>query len=318
MMPPHVEVSLVIPVRDEADSVVPLFEELVSAMTPLGLRWEVVFVDDGSTDDTFARLEELHRDSQARDRRVRVIQFRRNFGKSAALAAGFRAAGGRIVITMDGDLQDDPAEIPRLLTRLEEGYDLVSGWKKTRHDPLSKTLPSRLFNRVLAWIAGVPLHDFNCGFKAYRQEVVREIPLHGELHRFIPALAHAKGFRVTELVVNHRPRQHGRSKYGWGRLLQGFLDLHTVVLLTRYATKPLHLFGGTGIACFLAGLAANLYLTTLWVLGQRPIGNRPLLLLGVLLMILGIQLLSLGLIGEMLISRDADSPRDYSIRRRLE
>ncbi|NCO38543.1 MAG: glycosyltransferase [Armatimonadetes bacterium CG_4_10_14_3_um_filter_66_18] len=314
----HPLVSLVIPVRNEAGNVAVLLGEIAEAMGPLDVPWEVVFVDDGSTDDTFAELRSLHDSHTGDGLAVRVVRFRRNFGKSAALAAGFEAARGAVVITMDGDLQDDPAELPRLLAQLDQGYDLVSGWKKVRRDPLSKTLPSRLFNRILAWVSGLPLHDFNCGLKAYRREVVQEIRLHGELHRFVPILAHAKGFRVGELVVNHRPRAHGRSKYGWGRLVQGFLDLHTVLLLTRYASKPLHLFGGTGLCCLLMGLAANAYLATLWFLGIRPIGNRPLLLLGVLLMILGVQLVSLGLVGEMLISQQPDEQKSYSVAERLE
>ncbi|HEV8686790.1 MAG TPA: glycosyltransferase family 2 protein, partial [Gaiellaceae bacterium] len=230
---------------------------------------------------------------------VRVVRLRRNFGKAAALDAGFRNATGDIVVTMDGDLQDDPAEIPRLLAKLDEGFDLVSGWKARRRDPLSRRVLSRVFNWVTGRVSGVRLHDMNCGLKAYRAEVVRGLSIYGELHRFIPVLAHYRGFRVGELSVNHRPRREGRSRYGMERYLRGFLDLLTVTFMGRYRHRPLHLFGGLGLALGFAGFLICLYLTALWFAGHA-IGHRPLLTLGVLLVVVGMQFLSLGLIGEMI------------------
>jgi len=314
------DLSIVIPLHNEAENVEPLYGELVAALAGVGRPAELVFVDDGSTDGTFERLRVLHERSAAEPSgpRVRVVRLRRRFGKSAALAAAFEEARGNIVFTMDGDLQDDPKEIPRFLEKLAEGYDLVSGWKRQRHDPWHKVLPSRLFNRVVSAVSGVRMHDFNCGFKAYRAELVRELTLYGDLHRFVPVLAHAKGFRVAEIVVQHRPRTHGRSKYGVKRLFTGFLDLLTVLLLTSYASRPLHLFGGLGLLGFGAGAAINAYLAVLWLAGQRPIGQRPLLTAGVLLMILGIQLISLGLIGEMIVSRQEGRRRTYSVAERLD
>ncbi|HIE53395.1 MAG TPA: glycosyltransferase [Armatimonadetes bacterium] len=316
------QLSVVIPVYNEADNVGKLYAQLRSVLNSLGRSWEVIFVDDGSTDGTFAQLKALYqRQSPAAEGgRLRVLRFRRNFGKAAALAAGFEAAQGEVVLTMDGDLQDDPQEIPKFLRQLEEGFDLVSGWKKQRRDPFSKRWPSRVFNWAVSLLTGLSLHDLNCGFKAYRREVIQRLQarLYGELHRYIPVLAHAQGYRVGEIVVAHRPRQRGRSKYGWERFLRGFLDLLTVILLTRYATRPLHFFGGTGLLVFLAGLGINLYLTVLWFLHYRPIGTRPLLMLGVLLMILGVQLISIGLIGEMIVSRDEPRRKIYVIEKRLE
>jgi glycosyltransferase involved in cell wall biosynthesis len=247
------------------------------------------------------------------DPRVKGIRFRRNFGKSSALSAGFKKAVGDIVITMDADLQDDPTEIPRFIEMINKGYDVISGWKKVRYDPLSKTLPSRFFNRITAWATGVDIHDFNCGFKAYRKEVVKSIEIYGELHRYIPALAYGKGFTVGEIVVTHHPRKYGRSKYGWERLFKGLLDLFTVVFLTRFFKRPMHIFGGTGAVMFVLGFIINLYLVIHKFLTDTPIGNRPLLTLGVLCMILGIQSLSLGLLGEMINNISSDRKEEYFI-----
>ena len=310
----QVHLSVVIPVLDEAESLPGLVAEIREAVAPLHLRWELILVDDGSRDDSFAVMRKLHAESPGQ---VRVIRFRRNFGKSAALQAGFAAARGQAVITLDGDGQDDPHEIPRLLAALGEGYDLVSGWKQQRRDPLAKVLASRLFNRVVAALTGIRLHDFNCGFKAYRADLTRELRLYGELHRYIPVLAHALGYRVTEIPVAHRPRTHGRSKYGLERMPRGYLDLHTVLLTTRYGSRPLHFFGSCGLVLLGLGLVINLYLSALWLLHYRPIGDRPLLLLGVLLLIAGIQLISLGLVGEMIVSRD-EGRITYSIAERLD
>ncbi len=289
--------SVVVPVHDEERSVALLYDELLSALEPLGIEWEAVFVDDGSTDGTFAALTRLH--SAAAN--VRVVRLRRNFGKAAALGAGFDQARGDTVVTIDGDLQDDPAEIPRLLAKLDEGFDLVSGWKTRRRDPLSRRLLSRIFNWATSRLSGVRLHDMNCGLKAYRAEVVHGVRLYGELHRFIPVLAHYRGFRIAELPVNHRPREHGRSRYGIERYLRGFLDLLTVSFIGRYRHRPLHLFGGLGLVLGLLGAAILVYLTIVKALGHA-IGGRPLLLLGVLLVVVGLQFFSLGLISEMITS----------------
>ena len=290
-------ISVVVPVHNEERSVALLYDELRSALEPLDTPWETIFVDDGSTDGTFAALTRLHSSAD----NVRVVRLRRNFGKAAALRAGFDQASGETVVTIDGDLQDDPAEIPRLLAKLDEGFDLVSGWKTRRRDPLSRRILSRIFNRVTGAFSGVHLHDMNCGLKAYRAEVVHGLRLYGELHRFIPVLAHYRGFRIAELPVNHRPREHGRSRYGVERYLRGFLDLLTVSFIGRYRHRPLHLFGGLGLILGAFGTAILVYLTVLKALGNA-IGHRPLLLLGVLLVVIGMQFFSLGLISEMITS----------------
>jgi glycosyltransferase involved in cell wall biosynthesis len=309
-----VEVTVVLPVLNETESLPPLYRELTDTLEALGRSYELIFVDDGSTDGSFATLEKLHR----QDDRVRVIRLRRNFGKAAALGAGFAEARGEAVVTLDADLQDDPAELPRLLARLEDGCDLVSGWKQDRRDPRSKTWPSRVFNRVTGALTGLPLHDFNSGFKVYRREVVQELPLYGELHRFIPALAAWRGFQVAEVPVRHRPRRFGRSKYGSARLWRGFLDLMTILFLTRYTRRPLHLFGGLGLVTSAAGLGVNVYLTALWLGGARPIGGRPLLAFGVLCVLVGIQFFSVGLLSELVLSYQTKrTDSDVSIRCRL-
>jgi glycosyltransferase involved in cell wall biosynthesis len=290
-------ISVIVPVHDEERSVALLHDELTSALAQLDAPWEAVFVDDGSTDGTFAALTRLH----AAHENVRVVRLRRNFGKAAALQAGFAAAQGDVVVTIDGDLQDDPAEIPRLLAKLEEGFDLVSGWKTKRRDPLTRRIPSRIFNAVTGRLSGLRLHDLNCGLKAYRADVVKGMPIYGELHRFIPVLAHYRGFRVAELPVNHRPREHGRSRYGMERYVRGFLDLLTVTFMGRYRHRPLHLFGGLGLLLGLVGAIVLVYLTVLKLTGEA-IGHRPLLTLGVLLVVVGVQLLSLGLVSELIAS----------------
>jgi glycosyltransferase involved in cell wall biosynthesis len=290
-------ISVVVPVHDEERSVQPLYEELRAALEPLGRRWEAVFVDDGSTDGSFAALTGLNADSE----NVKVVRLRRNFGKAAALAAGFRHAAGDVVVTIDADLQDDPAEIPRLLAKLDEGFDLVSGWKTQRRDPLSRRIPSRIFNGVVGRVSGLRLHDLNCGLKAYRADVVRNLRIYGELHRFLPVLAHDRGYRVAELPVNHRPREHGRSRYGVERYLRGFLDFLTVWFMGRYRHRPLHLFGGLGLLLGTLGTFLLVYLTVLKLSGEA-IGHRPLLTLGVLLMVVGLQFFSLGLLSELITS----------------
>ena len=290
-------ISVVVPVHNEERSIGLLHEELQAALDPLGEEWEAVYVDDGSTDESFSALTRLH----AREDNVRVVRLRRNFGKAAALAAGFAQAAGERVVTIDGDLQDDPSEIPQLLAKLEEGFDVVSGWKTRRRDPLSRRLPSKLFNWVAGWMSGLRLHDMNCGLKAYRAEVVHSLVLYGELHRFIPVLAHEQGYRVAELPVNHRPREHGRSRYGMERYLRGFLDLLTVSFMGRYRHRPLHLFGGLGLLLGGSGVVLLVYLTIVKLMGHA-IGQRPLLTLGVLLVVVGMQFFTLGLISEMITS----------------
>lgn len=305
--------SVVIPVYNEAASLERLHGELVLVARAHGYDLEVIFVDDGSRDGSWQTICRL----ATADPRVRGIRFRRNFGKAAALSAGFDHARGRVLITMDGDLQDDPEEIPRFLEALEQGgYDLVSGWKKNRQDPAGKRYPSRLFNWVTRRVARVELHDFNCGFKAYRREVAEEVAVYGELHRYIPVLASRRGFVVGEIEVRHHPRRHGNSKYGWDRLYKGFLDLLTVLFITRYTRRPLHLFGLVGLVSLLLGAGINTYLAWRWFEGEW-LSNRPLLLLGVLLMILGIQMVTTGLIAEMISANGFRRSESYSVRETL-
>lgn len=306
-------VSVVVPVHDEAETLDELARRVLAVADDNGLPVvEVLFVDDGSQDDSWARMAALA-DAVPR---VRALRLRRNFGKATALDLGIRDSGGAIVVTMDADLQDDPEELPRLLAALGDDVDLVSGWKKERHDPLGKTLPSRLFNWVTARLSGLQLHDFNCGYKAYRREIFDMVPLYGELHRYIPVLAHAKGFRVSELPVKHHPRAHGRSKYGAERMVKGFLDLLTVVMLTRFAQRPGHLFGGLGLILGAIGAAILLYLTGLKLLTGAEIGGRPLLLLGVMLGIIAVQVTLFGVLGELILSRTRPNPPVSLVRER--
>jgi glycosyltransferase involved in cell wall biosynthesis len=314
--------SVVIPVLNEADNLQSLHERLTASLEEIGKPYEIIFVDDGSTDTSPVILENLF---HSNPEHVRVVQFRRNFGKTAALNAGFANARGEVIITIDADLQDDPAEIPAMLAKLDEGYDLVAAWRVDRQDPLEKTLPSRSFNLVVSRFTGVGLHDFNCGFKVYRRAVTDSVRLYGELHRFIPVLAFQQGFRITEMPVQHHPRRAGASKYGAKRYVKGFLDFGTVLFLTTYLKRPLHLFGAAGLAVFGVGTIINLYLAFLWLLREvggraeiAPIGTRPLLTVGVLAMILGVQLISIGLLGEMLRYFTFRPNEDYAIRRILE
>jgi glycosyltransferase involved in cell wall biosynthesis len=298
--------SLVIPLRDEAENLPTLYAEIASALA--GIDYEIVFVDDGSRDGSRRVLRALYRD----DPRVRVIGFRRNFGKTAALAAGFQSARGELIATLDADLQDDPAEIPSMINQLDSGADLVAAWRSTRHDPWTKRLPSRVFNWMVASTTGIHIHDFNCGLKLYRREVTREIKLYGDLHRFIPVLAHWKGYRVTEMSVEHRPRLHGQSKYGFRRFFGGLLDFAKVLFLTKYLDRPLQLFGWTGLLVLAIGVCTGGYLVALQIAGES-IGRRPLLTLCILLIIAGIQLISTGLIGEMIRHVSFRSEEEYSV-----
>jgi glycosyltransferase involved in cell wall biosynthesis len=291
-------ISVVVPLLNEEGSLDALYHEIVNALEPRGEPFEVVFVDDGSTDGSLSVLTRLHDESE----NVVVVHLRRNFGKAAALQAGFFEARGDTVVTIDADMQDDPAEIPQLLAKLDDGFDLVSGWKTRRSDPFLRRVFSRVFNWATGAVSGVRLHDVNCGLKAYRAEVVQGVRLYGELHRFIPVLASYQGYRVAEIPVNHRARLHGRSRYGPERYLRGFFDLLSVTFMGRYRHRPLHLFGGVGLLMGAVGAVILTYLTVVWFWGQA-IGHRPLLTLGVLLVVVGIQFVSLGLLSELITSQ---------------
>ncbi len=293
---PGPDLSAVIPVYNEAESLPELYNRMRAAAGAAGLRYEILFVDDGSTDDTPRILKML----AAEDRAVKVISFRRNFGKSAALAVAFARARGRYVMTLDGDLQDDPAELSRLLEALEsQGLDLVSGWKQVRHDPWTKTWPSKLFNAVTAWMCGLKLHDFNCGLKLYRREVVESIEVYGEFHRFLPALAYWRGFRVGEVAVTHHARRFGKSKFGASRFINGFLDLIAAMFLSRNALKPLHVFGRMALLSGGTGALISLWFFGTW-LAREPVRVRPVFVLGLVLIVVAVQLLLMGLLGEMI------------------
>ncbi len=307
------KLSIVIPVLDEADSLAELHGQIDRVLQEQSLACELIFVDDGSRDRSWIEIQKL----AASDSRVRGLRFRRNFGKAAALTAGIRAAHGELIFMMDGDLQDDPAEIPQFIQKLEKGFDVVNGWKVRRLDPWHKVYPSRVFNWLVARLTGLELHDHNCGLKLFKAEVGREIRLYGELHRFIPVLAHARGFRVTEVAVNHRSRKHGQSKYGFRRFVRGFLDLLTVTFLTGYGQRPQHMLGAVGLVAFGLGFLGLGYLATIWCLMNvipvwtpQPIGSRPLLPYSIALMLLGAQAMSLGLLAELIVhytSRDSDT-----------
>ncbi|WP_445679176.1 glycosyltransferase family 2 protein [Radicibacter daui] len=303
-------ISIVVPAKEEAPTLPILVNRIreVCAEASLDLA-EIVLVDDGSRDNSWQVMKDL----AAAGNDVKAIRLRRNFGKATGLMVGIEATTGDIVITMDADLQDDPAELPKFVAMIEAGHDVVSGWKKERHDPVSKTLPSRFFNWITAKASGIPLHDFNCGFKAYRREIFDRVQLYGELHRYVPVLAHSLGYSVGELVVQHHAREHGVSKYGISRFLRGFLDLLTVLMITRYAYRPGHLFGGVGtIFCGLGGIML-VYLTLLKLLAGAEIGGRPLLLLGVMLVIIGIQLLLFGLLAELVNNRTQPPARNADL-----
>ena len=302
------DLSIVIPVYEEAASLPELAERIRAACDDFD--YEVWLVDDGSRDGSWDVIRELH----AEDPRFAGVQFQRNYGKSAALAVGFERVRGRYVVTMDADLQDDPAEIPGLIDTLDEGYDLVSGWKKKRQDPLSKTIPSRFFNFVTRAFSGIAIHDFNCGLKAYRREVVKSVSVYGELHRYIPLLAKWAGYRrITEKPVAHHPRKHGETKFGMERFIRGFLDLITVTFLTRFAVRPMHFFGTLGTLAFVLGLAISLWLSIEKIFMGRALGDRPLLLLGLLLILFGAQMFTTGLLGEMIIRPRMEETAGYDV-----
>jgi dolichol-phosphate mannosyltransferase len=304
--PAPADISLLVPVKDEAASLKQLAAEVTDAMdgrSPdqvAGDRWELILVDDGSSDGSWVEIVRL----SEQDDRVRGVRLRRNFGKSAALSAGFAASTGQVIVTLDGDLQDDPAEIPGMISRLAEPSDLVAGYKAHRRDPLSKRLPSKVFNAFTGLVTGLKLRDHNCGLKVARREVFAHTPLYGEMHRYFAAISYAQGFRVVEQPVHHRPRQHGASKFGLERYARGGLDLLTVISLTRYTHRPAHLFGGVGLSIGLVGMVILTYLSGVWLFTDQPIGDRPLLLMGVLFVLLAMQLTSLGIVAEMMINRE--------------
>ncbi|OPY18719.1 MAG: undecaprenyl phosphate 4-deoxy-4-formamido-L-arabinose transferase [Methanomethylovorans sp. PtaU1.Bin073] len=296
--------SIVIPVHNEEENVVRLYEELMNIIPALGLTYEIIFIDDGSTDNTFKRLKDVKADH------LRIVQFQRNYGKAAALSCGFREARGKYIITMDGDLQDDPKEIPKFLMSLKK-YDMVSGWKFKRKDAMSKRVFSKIFNNITRILTGINIHDFNCGYKGYRSYVVKNIHVYAELHRYVPVLAYWKGYTVGEIKVDHHERIYGKSKYGIERVLKGFLDLITVIFLVTYKKRPLHIFGSMGFLLGLSGILICAYVFSLWFRGIK-IGDRPLLMLGILLIVTGVQFISLGLIGELVTNtRNND---DYIIK----
>lgn len=304
------KISLVVPLLNEEESILPLINEIRKAIKSLNKPYEVIFVDDGSTDGSL----KIIKDAAKTDNRLKFISFRKNYGKSAALQVGFKAATGDAIITMDADLQDDPHEIPNLLKKLDEGYDLCSGWKKERFDPFIKKYSSRFFNFVTRIISGIKIHDFNCGLKAYRREVLQNLNVYGELHRYVPVLAKWQGFTITEIPVKHHPRRYGKTKFGMSRFFKGFIDLITVTFVARYVKRPMHFFGFLGALSFFIGLIVNGYLTVEWIAG-RPLSNRPMLFLGMLLIIVGVQFFSVGLLGEMMVHQN-QSEREYVVKDR--
>jgi glycosyltransferase involved in cell wall biosynthesis len=301
VLPPEtaqIDISVVVPIYNEYDSLPALVEAVTAVLTPLGRPWELICIDDGSTDGSSDRLRELTQQYLP----LRAVILRRNYGQTAAMAAGFDLARGPVVVTMDGDLQNDPVDIPRLIDRLDEGYDLVSGWRKHRQDnTLTRLIPSKIANWLIGSVTGVELHDYGCSMKAYRAEVIHDLNLYGELHRFLPALAVIEGARITEMPVTHHRRRFGTSKYGLGRTLRVMMDMLTVYFMKKFLTRPMHIFGSLGLISMVAGVALGIYLTLVKVLGGQDIGDRPLLVLAVVLLLAGIQLFSFGLLAELLM-----------------
>ncbi len=307
---------MVIPVYNEEENLLPLYEELKEVLKDLPLEHEIIMVDDGSKDRSWEIIKEL----SSRDPAIKGIRFRRNFGQTPAMVAGFDEATGDVVVTMDADRQNDPKDIPRLLKKMEEGYDIVSGWRKDRKDPfLTRRLPSIIANKLISWVTGLHLHDYGCTLKAYKADVVKNIDLYGQMHRFIPAVASMYGVDVAEIVVNHRPRMAGKSKYGLSRTFKVILDLISLKFLLSYSTRPLHIFGGLGLLSFTLGMISGLYLTYIKYVHKKPIGNRPLLSLTVLLILAGVQLIVLGLLGELLTRayHESSGKKIYSVKEKI-
>ncbi len=310
--------SIIVPVLNEAESLPQLHQEITQTCDTENIAFEIVFIDDGSTDESWQVISDL----SSKDERVTGIQFRRNFGKAAALTAGMRAARGQWIMMMDADLQDDPAEIPKFLAKTEEGFDVVNGWKQRRLDPWHKVYPSRVFNWMVSRLTGLKLHDHNCGLKIFKADVAKEIRIYGELHRFIAVLAHARGFQVAELPVHHRERQFGHSKYGIRRFLRGFLDLLTVKFLTGFGQRPQHMLGAFGVFMFGLGFLGLGILSVIWLLtnvggmSYDPIGTRPLLAYSIASTLLGAQAVSLGLLAELIVSNTGRDTDTYSISQR--
>lgn len=308
--------SVIVPVYNEQASLGQLINEITAGVKECVDSFEILLIDDGSTDGSWKVICSLSQSEPA----VSGIRFRRNFGKAAALTAGMQAATGDLILMLDADLQDDPAEFRHMLSRIDEGYDVVNGWKQRRLDPWHKVYPSKVFNWMVSYLTGLELHDHNCGLKLFRSSVAQEVRIYGELHRFIPVLAHARGFRVTEVAVNHRPRQFGYSKYGVRRFLRGLLDLCTVKFLTSFGSRPLHALGGIGLTLFLIGLCGLSYLGLIWVLmrlnlvGMASIGSRPLLTYSIVSILLGGQVLSLGLLAELIVANTTRDVDTFSIR----
>jgi glycosyltransferase involved in cell wall biosynthesis len=313
-------ISIIVPVFNEIDSLRPLHQELCETAKMHGLEMEFVFVDDGSRDGSWQVIREI----AAQDSRVRALRFRTNFGKAAALSAGFKVSRGPICLTLDADLQDDPHEVPRFVEAIDGGLDVISGWKKRRNDPFYKVIPSRVFNRMVGWLTGVRLHDHNCGMKCYRREVLQEVRLYGELHRFIPVLASAKGFRVGELAINHRARKFGKSKYGVRRYMRGFLDLLTVKFITSFSQRPQHFLGSVGLLSFALGTLGMIYLAVTWIIRLSdptafdPLHQRPLMIYSLGGVLLGAQLFSMGILAELMTAYQSRSEDGYSIAERID
>jgi len=310
-------ISLVIPLLNEEESILRLHQKITEVLKRNNYYFEIIYVDDGSTDDSFKKIKDLKNHSEDK---IKIIQFRRNFGKAADLSAGFKEAEGDLIITMDADLQDEPEEIPKMINKINEGYDLVSGWKQDRKDPKIKLLSSKIFNFTVSSLTGIKLHDFNCGFKIYRQEVIKNINVYGELHRFLPVLAHQKGFKVGEVKVKHNSRQHGISKYGRSglkRIKNYILDTINIFLITKYSKKPLHFFGNVGLLFIFLGFIIESYLTYLRLTTGSIQNHTPLLMLGILLIIIGTQLISLGLLGEIIIRFNQKRDDVYNIKKKL-
>jgi len=306
-------ISAVIPLYNEEESLPELGMLVERELKELvGDKYEIIFIDDGSTDNSFEIIRQL----KQRNTRIRAFKFRRNYGKSAALSLGFAQARGETIVTLDADLQDDPSEIKRLLDKMKEGYDLVTGWKKKRYDPITKVIPSRFFNWVTSKVSGIKLHDFNCGIKVYKRDLAKSLQLYGEIYRYIPALANWEGFKVTELPVKHHARKFGKSKFGNARFIKGYLDLITVLFTTRYLKRPMHFFGTIGTLFASSGFIIDLYLLIEWILGLTSLSNRPLALFGIALIIVGVQLFSIGLVGEMIVKNFYEKAT-YSIKERL-